>query len=195
LDILSFLASPFSLKLDLSRQSQDHRAQYSMSGPAFGFSVGDFLTAGKLIVNITKALKEAGGASDEYRSLVQELGLLERILKRLQTKGGTGDISAVITQQANLTLATLSGFLKTISKFDAALGKQAPSAWRHGTGRKAQWAVAYAEDIEKFRVKVGTHLNQLNLLLQLQTNTRQAPGSGTLGSDQTDSTTESNHSK
>ena len=38
-------------------------------------------------------------------------------------------MSAGITQQTDLTLATLSSFLKTISKFDTKLGQQAPSAF------------------------------------------------------------------
>lgn len=151
-----------------------------MSGPAFGFSAGDFIAAFNLVVKVTKALKDAGGASDEYGSLVQELCLLERILKQLHTKHGTGKVSAGITQQTDLTLATLSSFLKTISNFDAKLGLQAPSAWHHGTARKAQWAAAYAKEIEKLRVKVGTHLSQLNMLLQDQTNTEYASGFGTL---------------
>lgn len=145
---------------------------WNMSGPAFGFSAGDFIAGVTLIVNVTKALKDAGGASDEYRSLVQELGLLERILKQLharQGQGATNVFAADVTQQTDLTLTTLSSFLETISKFDAKLGEQAPSAWHHGTARKAQWAVTCAKEIEKLRVKVGTHLSELNLLFQLQT--------------------------
>lgn len=45
--------------------------------PAFGFSAGDFIAATKLIVDVSKALKDAGGASDEYRSLVAEFDLLQ----------------------------------------------------------------------------------------------------------------------
>lgn len=41
-----------------------------MSGPAFGFSAGDFIAAVNFVVKVTKALKDVGGASDEYRSLV-----------------------------------------------------------------------------------------------------------------------------
>lgn len=147
-----------------------------MSGPTFGFSAGDFIAAVALIVNVTKALKDVGGASDEYRSLVQELSLLERILKQLHARQGTNIFSADVTQQTDLTLATLGSFLETISKFDAKLGEQTPSAWHHGTARKAQWAVAYAKEIEKLRIKVGTHLSELNVLLQLQTSAEYVSG-------------------
>ncbi|KAH6847187.1 hypothetical protein B0I37DRAFT_374439 [Chaetomium sp. MPI-CAGE-AT-0009] len=144
-----------------------------MSGPAFGFSAGDFIAAVGLLVNVTNALKDAGGASDEYRSLVRELRLLERVLKQPHLRQGTQAVfSADITQQTDLTLDTLSSFLQTISKFDAKLGPQAASGWHHGVGRKTQWAVAYAKEVEKLRVKVATHLAELNVLLQLYMSTR-----------------------
>jgi hypothetical protein len=146
-----------------------------MSGPAFGFSAGDFIAGVNLIAKVTQALKEAGGASDEYRSLGRELGLLERILRQLHAGQGIGGVpSPDIRQQTDLTLDTLSSFLKTISKFDAKLGQQAPSTWHHGVARKTQWAVVQAKEVEKVRVKLGTQLTELNLLLQLQTSIKYA---------------------
>ena len=41
--------------------------------------------------------------------------------------------------------------------------------------KKAQWATMYAKEVEQLRAKVGTHLAELNLLLQLQTSTEYAP--------------------
>ena len=146
-----------------------------MSGPAFGFSAGDFISAVSFLVKVTKALKDAGGATDEYRSLVAELGLLQRILRQLHMRQGPDNIFAPdVKQQTNLTLATLSSFLKTISKFDSKLGENAHSSWHHGAAKKAQWATMYAKEVEQLRVKVGTHLAELNLLLQLQTSTEYA---------------------
>lgn len=159
--------------LDVLNIKSDNLSQTTtMSGPAFGFSAGDFISAVTLIVSVTKALKDAGGASDEYRSLTEELDLLQRILKQLHARQGTaGGFDTDVKQQADLTLATLSSFLKTISKFDSKLGGNAQSGWRHGAGRKAQWAVIHAKEVDKLRVKVGAHLSQLNLLLQLQSST------------------------
>ncbi|KAL2133704.1 hypothetical protein VTI74DRAFT_1880 [Chaetomium olivicolor] len=141
-----------------------------MSAPTFGFSAGDFIAVLGLIVKDTRALKDVGGESDEYRSLMQELSLLKRILIQLHAREGTNNVFATdVKRQTDLTLAALSSFLQTISKSDAKLGQQAPSSWYHSAGRKAQWAVACAREVEKLRVKVGTHLNELNLLLQLET--------------------------
>jgi hypothetical protein len=51
--------------------------------PAFGFSAGDFITAVRLIVKVSEALKESGGATEDYQDVMQELGALELILLQL----------------------------------------------------------------------------------------------------------------
>lgn len=153
-----------------------------MAAPAFGFSAGDFISAVNIIIDVSKALKVAGGASDEFRSLVAELDLLQNTLKNLQfTETGTASqlytanpITAYAKQQADLTLSTLSDFLSFISKFDAKLGPQGRQAWYRGAGRKAQWALVYAKEVEKLRLRVGTQLHTLSLLLQLETRQRYA---------------------
>lgn len=142
-----------------------------MAAPAFGFSAGDFIAATKLIVDVSKALKDAGGASDEYRSLVAELGLLQNILTELQSNSASqpcsdGPLMGYMRQQYDLTLETLADFLGFISKFDAKLGTQAPSGRLRGAGRKAQWAVVCAKEVEKKRLKVEMQLHTLTWLLQ-----------------------------
>ena len=144
-----------------------------MSVPAFGFSAGDFIAAVGLAVNVTNALKDVGGASEQYRILVQELNSLERVVRKLHARQGTENVFPEdITKQTDMTLETLGSFLKTISKFNSKLGPNAASGWHHGVGRKAQWAVAYAKEVEKLRVKLGTHLAQLNMLLQIYASAR-----------------------
>ncbi|EAQ82872.1 hypothetical protein CHGG_11048 [Chaetomium globosum CBS 148.51] len=144
-----------------------------MSVPAFGFSAGDFIAAVGLAVNVTNALKDVGGASEQYRILVQELNSLERVVRKLHARQGTeNSFPEDITKQTDMTLETLGSFLKTISKFNSKLGPNAASGWHHGVGRKAQWAVAYAKEVEKLRVKLGTHLAQLNMLLQIYASAR-----------------------
>jgi hypothetical protein len=139
----------------------------------FGFSAGDFIAAVGLLANVTNALKDAGGASAEYRSLVLELKSLEHVVKQLHDRQGAESVfPADITQHTNVTLDTLSSFLRTISKFDAKLGEHAASGWHHGAGRKAQWAVVYAKEVEKLRVRLGTQLAKLNMLLQLYMSAR-----------------------
>lgn len=40
-----------------------------MVAPAFGFSVGDFIAAIQLIGKVAKALKDTGGAEDDFKLL------------------------------------------------------------------------------------------------------------------------------
>ncbi|RYP06777.1 hypothetical protein DL765_009365 [Monosporascus sp. GIB2] len=146
-----------------------------MSAPAFGFSVGDFISAIELIVKVSKALRDAGGVSEDYRSLVIELNLLQDVLAQLHsqrwasigTSSSNNPFMVYAKQQTELTIATLSDFLNLISKFDAKLGSRAPTGWYRGIRRKAQWAIKYAEEVEKLRLRVGTQLHVLGLLVQL----------------------------
>src|SRR5271156_888137 len=52
--------------------------------PAFGFSVGDFISAIQLIQKISEALKTAGGASSHYQRVLVELNGLNNALHELQ---------------------------------------------------------------------------------------------------------------
>ncbi|KIL90057.1 hypothetical protein FAVG1_06795 [Fusarium avenaceum] len=146
-----------------------------MSAPGFGFSAGDFISAVKLIIDITNALKDTGGAAENYRQVLTELNLLKDILSELQ-KGQHGPVAEQSNNpfvkhaktQAKLTLATLANFLALISKFDASLGHQRSTSWYRGIGRKGQWALVYAKQVDDLRLRIGTQLQALLLLSQLQ---------------------------
>ncbi|KAK3385318.1 hypothetical protein B0H63DRAFT_559950 [Podospora didyma] len=139
-----------------------------MTTPAFGFSAGDFISAVTLLRTLSKALRDAGGAAEDYRNLKEELDVLHNVLAQFQASqsGPAGPFSSPTKQQIGLALKTSSEFLSFISKFDAKLGGQAPSAWYRGAGKKAQWAVVYAKKVEELRAKVGFHLQGLCLMLQ-----------------------------
>jgi hypothetical protein len=142
-----------------------------MAAPAFGFSAGDFINAVNLIIDITKALKSAGGAGDDYQALATELGLLQQVLFQLQHRKSSSDMGDICAQyarqQSELTISTLTEFLRHISKFDDALGSGAPQQWYKHVGRKAQWAIAYAKDIDALRRRIGNQLHVLNTILQI----------------------------
>jgi len=54
-----------------------------MAAPAFGFSIGDFIAAIKVITRISEALKYCDGAAGEYQSLLRELKQLQLVLEQL----------------------------------------------------------------------------------------------------------------
>lgn len=149
-----------------------------MAAPGFGFSAGDFIAATKLLVDVSKALKDAGGASDEYRQVLAEFNLIKDAITQLQaTQAGSASetpnslddpFATYAKKQASLTLETLTSFLESISKFNAKLGPKAKPGWFRGANRKAQWAVIQAGEVAKLRTTLGTQLHVLNMLLQFQ---------------------------
>ncbi|KAL5590579.1 hypothetical protein FOBRF1_014136 [Fusarium oxysporum] len=150
-----------------------------MTVPAFGFSAGDFVSAVKLIVDITQALKNTGGAAGDYLQVLADLNLLKDVLSHLhqQQTGATrqrsnNPFAEHARKQADLTLSTLANFLDLISKFDASLGPQRSSAWYRGVGRKAQWALVYSKHVDDLRSRIGTQIQTLNLVTQLQEDDR-----------------------
>ncbi|KAF5597656.1 hypothetical protein FPCIR_3540 [Fusarium pseudocircinatum] len=150
-----------------------------MTVPAFGFSAGDFVSAVNLIVDITKALRNTGGAAGDYLQVLADLNLLKEVLSHLQQQqtGATRQRSSNpfaehARKQADLTLSTPANFLDLISKFDASLGPQRSSAWYRGVGRKAQWALVYSKHVDDIRSRIGTQIQTLNLVTQLQEDDR-----------------------
>lgn len=146
-----------------------------MSAPGFGFSAGDFISAVKLIIDISNALKDTGGAAENYLGVLTELNLLKDILLELQKRQdetvaeqSNNPFAKHAKTQAELTLNTLANFLALISKFDAGLGHHRTRSWYRGIGRKGQWALAYAKQVDDLRLRVGTQLQTLLLLAPLQ---------------------------
>jgi hypothetical protein len=146
-----------------------------MTVSAFGFSAGDFVSAVNLIVDITKALKNPGGAAGDYLQVLADLNPLTDVLSHLQQQqaGATRQSSRNpfaehARKQADLTLSTLANFFDLISKFDASLGPQRSSAWYRGVGRRTQWALVYSKHVDDLRSRIGTQIQTLNLVTQLQ---------------------------
>jgi hypothetical protein len=146
-----------------------------MAAPGFGFSAGDFISAAKLIADISKALKDTGGAAENYLEVLADLNLLNDVLSQMQQnqgsatlQNGTNPFVVYAKSQADITLSALAQFLDLISKFNAKLGPDRPSAWYRGIGRKSQWALFYAKQVDDLRLKIGTQLHILSILTQLQ---------------------------
>jgi hypothetical protein len=142
-----------------------------MTAP-FGFSVGDFIRAIELIATAGKALKDSGGASDDYQSVIAELSSLRAIFEELissisSPSSSRNSCNASIRKHTTLTLELLAKFLQDISKFNADFGPEGLKGFHHGS-RKVQWASSYAEKVEKLRVAIGTQLQTLNLILVLE---------------------------
>ena len=147
--------------------------------PAFGFSVGDVVSAIRgsvghvhhllpslgthcalytdLIRKINKGLKETGAASTEYQNAVIELNGLEHALQHLEALGPTDDSLNHVNAIRGMALACqlpLRDFMTKLDKYEASIGPWESRSSFGAVGRKARWAVSFATEIEKLRAVV-----------------------------------------
>ncbi|KAJ9665093.1 hypothetical protein H2201_004753 [Coniosporium apollinis] len=144
-----------------------------MVTPAFGFSAGDFIAAINLIVKISKALNDSGGAASKYRMLLQELQQLQLILEQLQDLSPTSANShSHLNAVKGMALAIqmpLQEFLTKIEKYNSSMcGTSSSSRWRTAP-RKAQWAVLMQEEVCRFRAVITMKIVTISVLLALPT--------------------------
>ncbi|KAL3473190.1 hypothetical protein BJX99DRAFT_249144 [Aspergillus californicus] len=140
--------------------------------PPFGFSVGDFLAAGELIVKICKSLKAAGGAASEYQQVIIELEGLQRCLHHLQAlEPNDYNINRVnaLRGMALSVRIPLQEFLTKLQQYEASMGAFAPRTRLHGATKKTKWAVAVTEEVNRFRATIVAKIVSINLLIGIQT--------------------------
>ena len=159
--------------------------------PAFGFSVGDFISAisgwtipsffeptmlilnfPDLIKKICRSLRQVGGASADYQHAIIELRGLENILQQLEALEPTEDNINYVNAIRGMALACqlpLRNFMTKLDKYESALGPFAERTSFRGVGRKAKWAVSFAGEVEKLRALVVAKHISINLLLATHT--------------------------
>ena len=144
-----------------------------MATPGFGFSFGDFVAAIKLLNDIRKALRDIGGAEDEFKHVLIDLQHLEIILEQLNH--GTWDQGAdaghlnAVKGMALTCKIPLQDFLAKMEKYKS-LQTRDISGFRAGVGvarRKTQWAISMKDEVEKFRALIVAKVVAINMLVQL----------------------------
>lgn len=134
---------------------------------SFGFSVGDFLAVGKLIVDITNSLREAGGSKSEYQELLRELESLNHALKhldKLPTNGASANLES-IKYAALSCRRPLEQFLGEIEKYDKALGIRGGAKPIKKTADKLRWAFGEKDKVKKLQSYLNIHIGTINILL------------------------------
>ena len=155
--------------------------------PAFGFSIGDFisligmrvwlseflmLTKTDLIRKISKALKQTGGACSEYQNVIIELKSLKHTLQHLEALEPTEDNLSHVNAIRGMALACqlpLRDFMTKLEKYENSLGPWAERSAFRGLTRKARWAVGFTEEVEKLGALVAAKQISINLLLATHT--------------------------
>ena len=139
----------------------------------FGFSAGDFVALGSLIIKVTQALKDHGGAAEEYQHVVFELQKFKSILDQVEQLGlgveaGNLNSQKILCELVGRSRTTLQGFLASIDKFQASLGGHFAKHKLRLTRdwRKAQWALFISKEVGRLRGELDSCA--LLIILQLQ---------------------------
>ena len=134
---------------------------------SFGFSVGDFLAVGKLIVDITTCLKDVSGSKSEYRDVVLELECLQKALlhlDRLKPRGESLNVDS-IKYAALSCRRPLEEFLAKLRRYESSLGPRAiESSWKAPVD-KIRFMVSQKDEIRKMQSYLSVHVGTLNMLL------------------------------
>lgn len=138
---------------------------------SFGFSVGDFIAAIKLIIALSDELRASGRARSHHERLLHRLSNLERILTRVKalnaSEGCTGEMLA-IRQTADLCARDIEEFSRKAQKYgelsyhDKTLLRKIPVAWR-----RIQWALFEKKDMDGLCMNLERHMQYLQVPLDL----------------------------
>ena len=140
---------------------------------SFDFSVGDFITVGKLVQDIISSLRAS--SISEYNELILELHGLQRALNEIehlkchpsQEPAITGiKVAALMCQYA------LDEFASKLKRFESLGLGQAGHASKFEKvkmlGTKLRWGFCMKEEVTKIRGYLVAHVGSLNMRLITQ---------------------------
>lgn len=141
-----------------------------MASPGFGFSVGDVIAVIKLIAQVTKALQDTDGATDDFRMLQQELNQLQVLIEHLQDLPPESAESLThynaVRGMALTVQHPLRQLLDKMAAYSALeTGASAPR-WRRAK-REIQWTVGMQQEVVRVRGIVMMKIVSLTTLLVL----------------------------
>ena len=132
---------------------------------SFGFAVGDFIAAGKLVKDIIAILRTL--ARSEYQELMLELHGLQRALDQIEHLEAPPErhIPVVSIKVAALMCThVLDEFAGKLKKFESLAGQPRNSKlkiWTH----KLRWGFTMADEVRNLRAYVAAHVGSLNMRL------------------------------
>lgn len=136
---------------------------------SFGFSASDFVTFGKLILDVTTALQDVGGAKSEYQDLVRELESLNTILRHLDKLDCDTQTASQTVLSIKYTALScrhpLEVFLAKTQKYQRSLGVWSRSSTIRTAADKLRWSFGYGDEARRLQVFLNVYINTLNILL------------------------------
>lgn len=137
---------------------------------SFGFSIGDFLTVGSLIVEVIFSLKQTGGSVRHYQDLILELEGLRNALLQIDRLVGPDELQPTI-HSIKITALKCRFFLQEFQtqarKYDRSLGLGNTAGKFKDAHMKIRWGLWKKEAVDELRVKVNAHVGSISMLLGL----------------------------
>ena len=140
---------------------------------SFGFSVGDFITAGRLIRQVISSLRAS--SISEYQGLILELYGLQRALdqiERLKCQAGQEAAVNAVKVAALMCQHQLDDFAGKLKKFDSMDcnngSRTSKSQKLKALGQRLRWGFCMHEEVTKLRIYLIAHVGSLNMRLITQ---------------------------
>lgn len=135
----------------------------------FGFGVGDFIATINLFKNVASALKDHGGARDDYNKTLSRLETTSAVLSCLEALDSpTGDAATLnaIRGLAHVIRKDVDDFQASIEKYRVKL-LQSRGTKKHFSSAvaKIKWSQFVANEVTKLYQGVQIHTTSLDLLL------------------------------
>lgn len=134
----------------------------------FGFSVGDFLAALRLVGTVIDAIRESSNANTSFRSLLNELYTLESVLlrvKRLDLDDCRNVDKLALQQAASQCQRTIDLFWKKMQKYQPHLQQVGTDLKIKDNWAKIKWAVCKKDDLATFQAQIRGHTSSIEILL------------------------------
>jgi hypothetical protein len=136
---------------------------------SFGFSLGDFLTAGELIFKVSCMLREAGGSAHQYKRVDLDLNSLKLALIEVDKLVPPPELeatAAAIKATALSCKLPLREFLKSVKGYQRSLGVGQTAGIIKDVEQKIRWATK-EEAVTKLRGELVGYVGSVNMLLGL----------------------------
>ena len=133
---------------------------------SFGFSIGDFITVGRLISDIVLSLRDS---RSEYQHLIDQLLTLQEVLNQVACIDPPEElrITANIIKATSLRCETiLTNFRDKVKKYDRSLGSNNSAGTVRNVERKLRWGASNkAADVQKLQQELASYVGSINIAL------------------------------
>ncbi|KAL8675852.1 MAG: hypothetical protein Q9186_007550 [Xanthomendoza sp. 1 TL-2023] len=137
----------------------------------FGFSVGDFIGAIRLVGTVIDALSASSKSSAELQELLRQLRSLETALQEIENFEVDETLHAevlALKQSAAQCQIPITSFLRKMEPYHShLLGTNGAGSPLQSKWRKIKWAMCEKKDVVQFKIDLLAHTESIQLLLTM----------------------------